>query len=202
MGTNGYSPREAPTNRAVGILQGAPSRGTAGDQQAAFSLMTEWARYLPCSSPGVFYIRVLEPRLTMPFGEERAEKGGQRHGAPTLLRGQEEQVRRGAERALPCLFLLHLRGAAAGQTRESRTNTVGPVTQATSRESPKAPPRARGTWDPQGCSPCPSVPGILRSPRLQVWLPRPSLRAASRGTLKPESRGNGRERLGHRLLKH
>lgn len=166
--------------------------------------MTEWARYLPCSSPGVFYIRVLEPWLTMPLGEERAEKGGQRHGAPTLFRGLKEEVRRRAERALPCPFLLHLRGAAAGQTRGSRTKHSGACDSGslTSRESPKAPSRAWGTWDPQGYSPCPSVPGILRSPRLQVWLPRPSLRAASRGTLKPESQGNGREGLGPRLLKH
>lgn len=161
------------------MLQGAPSRGTAGDQQAAFlnqySLMTEWARCLPCSRPGAFYIRVLEPRLTMPLGEERAEKGGQRHGASTLLRGREEEVRRGVERALPCPFLLHLRGAAAGQTRGSRTKHSEACESGHRQGVSQGPTQGAGTWDPQGYSPCPSVPGILRSPRLEAWLPQPGL---------------------------
>lgn len=174
MGTDGYSPRGAPTNRAAGMLQGAPSRGTAGDQQA-FSLMTEWARCLPCSWPGAFYIRVLEPRLTMHLGEERAEKGGQRHGAPTLLRGLEEEVRRGAERVLPCLFLLHLRGAAAGQTRGSRTKRSGACDSGHLQGASQGPTQGTGYLGSPGLQPLSQCSRDSEISRLEAWLPWPGL---------------------------
>lgn len=117
--------RGVPTNRPGGTLQGAPSRDTAGDQQAAF--LTERARCLLCSRPDVFFFFFFfyqSPRALAhhaPWGGEGREGWPETWSCATLLRGLERQGRGGAERASPCPCLLHLRGVAAGQTRGSTT---------------------------------------------------------------------------------
>lgn len=75
--------------------------------------------------------------------------------------------------------------------------------EATSGKAPKTTLRVWGTTHPKSYSPCPGVPGVLRSPRLEVGFLGPGLvdrlhsshGKVSEGTLKPVSQGNGREFL-------
>lgn len=49
--------------------------------------------------------------------------------------------------------------------------TAMPGMQAISGKAPKTTLRVWGTAHPESYSPCPSVPGVLRSPRLKVGFP-------------------------------
>lgn len=94
----------------------------------------------------------------MPLGEGRL-----RHGATILLRGLEEQVRGGAESVSPCQCLLRLRGAAAGQTRGSRTKHSGACVAGHLQGGSQGPTQDMGYLGPppQSYSPCSYVLGLV-----------------------------------------
>lgn len=94
--------RGVPTNRPGGTLQGAPSRDTAGDQQAAF--LTERARCLLCSRPDVFFFFFFLLSESQSLGSPcPLGRGGQRRVArdmelcDTPQRAGETGQRRGGE---------------------------------------------------------------------------------------------------------
>lgn len=89
-----------------------------------------------------FSLRVLEPRLTMPLGEGRAEKGDQKHGATTLLRRLEEQVRGKGRRGPYHVGAFFIREALLQIKPESlEQDTAMPGTQGGSQDC------TLGTWD-------------------------------------------------------
>lgn len=111
--------------------------------------------------------RAASPLVVVPGGDTR---GCQGPGTQSWLR-QGWGHRRGAgrEQASPCWCLLHLRGAAEGQTKGSETTKHKDVSET---EAP-SPREASSTTTMKPESPEPAESSSLSTPRFQgLWSPR------------------------------